>query len=90
MNFSELIGKTLFKDTAGNKSLTATAFIWGCFVVNIKLLASGLTFGGYTMSAFTGSDYGMALAALGAIYVLRRNASDNNNNTTNNGDKTNV
>jgi hypothetical protein len=62
----------LLKDTSGKKSTTLTAFIIGFITVNIKLLISGLTIGGYTMSNFSGIDYSAALAALGAIYVLRR------------------
>lgn len=64
--------KFLLKDTSGKKSTTLTAFVLGFVTVNIKLLASGLTVAGYQMSDFSGTDYGAALAALGAIYVLRR------------------
>ena len=60
------------KDSNGEKSLTATAFIFGFIVVNFKFLMSGLTVKGFAFSAFTGAEYGMALGALGAIYVLRR------------------
>ena len=72
-----MLEKFLLKDTSGQKSVTMTAFVLGFFVVNVKLLASGLTFGGYEMSAFTGVDYSAALAALGAIYVMRRSTSTN-------------
>lgn len=61
------------KDSSGKPSLTATAFILGFLVVNGKLLLSGLTVGGMTATAFSGTEYAAALAALGAIYVLRRN-----------------
>ena len=64
--------KLLIKDTSGNKSITMTAFVVGFLVVNLKLLISGLTLAGYQMSNFTGGDYGTSLAALGAIYILRR------------------
>ena len=66
--------KFLLTDTKGNKSATLTAFVLGFVAVNIKLLIAGLTFGEYTMSDFTGVDYAAALAALGSIYVLRRNS----------------
>lgn len=67
-----MINKILFKDSSGKKSVTMTAFVWGTFVVNAKLLLSGLTIYGSTMSAFAGSDYAVAMGALGAVYVLRR------------------
>ena len=67
-----MLDKLLLKDSSGNKSTTVTAFIIGFVVVNLKLLASGLTVGGYTMSAFSGVDYSAAIGALGAIYVMRR------------------
>jgi hypothetical protein len=54
--------KLLLKDTSGNKSVTVTAFVLGFLVVNAKLLISGLTIGGYTMAAFTGSEYGVTLS----------------------------
>ena len=69
------MNKFLLKDSSGAKSVTMTAFVLGFVVVNAKLLASALTFGSYTMAAFNGSDYSMAMAALGAIYVLRRSSS---------------
>jgi hypothetical protein len=64
--------KFLLRDTAGKKSTTLTAFVLGFITVNIKLLASGLTIAGYQMSAFSGVDYAAALAALGGVYILRR------------------
>ena len=67
-----MLDKFLLKDSSGNKSTTVTAFVLGFIVVNLKLLASGLSFGAYEMSAFTGSVYAAAIGALGAIYVMRR------------------
>lgn len=67
-----MFDKILLKDTSGKKSVTVTAFVLGFLVVNAKLLVSGITVAGYTMAAFTGSEYGVAVGALGAIYVLRR------------------
>lgn len=67
-----MFSKFLLTDTKGNKSSTLTAFVLGFVVVNAKLLASGLEVGGYKMEAFTGTEYAAAVAALGAIYVLRR------------------
>ncbi len=65
----------LFKDTNGSKSLTATVFVVGCVIVNLKLIFSGVTVGGITLAEFTGVDYGAALASLGGIYVMRRSTS---------------
>ena len=67
-----MFSKLLLTDTSGKKSTTLTAFVLGFVAVNLKLLMSGLTVGSYTMSNFGGGDYAAAVAALGAIYVLRR------------------
>jgi len=64
--------KLFMKDSSGEKSVTVTAFILGFLTVNFKLLVAGMTFGKYTMAPFTGIEYGAALGALGAIYVMRR------------------
>jgi len=66
------LNKILIKDSAGKPSVTMTAFVTGFITVNLKLLASGLAIGSYKMSTFTGVDYSAAVAALGAIYVMRR------------------
>ena len=62
----------LIKDSDGKKSITMTAFVLGFIVVNLKLIFAGMTVYGITIAAFTGVEYGAALGALGAIYVLRR------------------
>jgi len=64
--------KLLIKDTGGKKSVTMTAFVYGFLVVNAKLILSGITVAGFKMEVFTGGEYAAALAALGAIYTLRR------------------
>lgn len=66
------LNKLLIKDSDGKPSVTMTAFVTGFITVNLKLLAAGLTIGSYTMSAFSGVDYSAAVAALGAVYVMRR------------------
>lgn len=66
--------KYFIKDSNGKPSITTTAFFLGFIVVNIKLLLSGLkVVGEVKFSEFSGVDYGAALAALGAIYVMRNN-----------------
>jgi len=75
------------KDSAGEKSITATAFLIGFIVVNVKLVMSGIQVtAGFTFSDFTGSDYAVSLGALGAIYVMRR-AYPGNSTHPNNGIK---
>lgn len=63
----------LIKDTAGKKSLTATAFALGFLVVNLKFLLAGMTIKGITIAALSGVEYAAAIGGLGAVYVLRRN-----------------
>lgn len=61
------------KDSKGEPSLTATAFLIGFIIVNIKLLFSGIALTEtLKFSEFSGGDYAASLAALGAIYVMRR------------------
>lgn len=62
----------LFKDSSGKKSVTTTAFIFGSAIVNIKLIFSGISIGSFVFEKFAGSEYGMAMAALGSIYVLNK------------------
>lgn len=71
-----MLNKLLLKDSSGKKSTTVTAFVLGFIVVNLKLLASGLTLVGYEMSAFSGGDYAAAIGALGAVYVMRRSTGN--------------
>lgn len=67
--------KFLVKDSSGKPSVTTTAFIIGFFVVNFKLLMSGIKINDtIKFIEFGGGDYAAALAALGAIYVLRKHS----------------
>ena len=66
------LNKFLIKDSNGKPSLTATAFIIGFAVVNLKLIFSGFELEGFKMTLFTGGEYAAAVGALGAVYVLRR------------------
>ena len=49
-----------------------TAFVLGFVIVNAKLIMSGMTIGSVQISPFSGTEYAAALAALGAVYVMRR------------------
>lgn len=66
------LNKFLFKDSKGKPSLTATAFIVGFAVVNLKLIFSGVEFNSFKVALFSGGEYAAAVGALGAVYVLRR------------------
>ena len=58
----------------GKPSITLTAFVVGFAIVNIKLLLSDIQITeSFQMSTFTGVDYSAAVAALGGIYVMRKN-----------------
>ncbi len=58
------------------KSITATAFVVGFVISCIKLLISGMTIGDHLkFSDFSGSDFSLVMAALGAVYTLRRTSS---------------
>lgn len=59
----------------GKPSVTLTAFIVGFVVCTGKLLLSGIKTDIVTFDQFTGVDYSAALAALGAIYVMRKRDS---------------
>lgn len=72
----KVLDKLIIKDSNNNKkSYTASAFFYGSLIVNLKLILSGMVIGPVQLSAFTGSEYAMAMSALGAIYVLRRTSS---------------
>ena len=63
------------------KSVTLTMFVWGMLVCVFKLLISGHTAYGIVFETFSGSDFAMAVGALGSIYGFRRSkwAADNGN-----------
>lgn len=65
--------KTFFiSNKKGEKSATLTAFCYGFIIVNLKLVFSGMTIMTLTLAPFTGTEYGIAVAALGSIYVLNK------------------
>lgn len=68
------------KDSDGKPSLTATAFALGFVVCTLKLILSDVeVFGLLRLGQFSGSDYAMAIGALGALYWARRNAGNSSN-----------
>ena len=72
----------LITDTSGKKSLTATAFLLGFIVVNIKFLLSGIIIAGSTIPVLSGLEYAAAVGGLGAVYVLRRHTDKRKNEGT--------
>jgi hypothetical protein len=66
----------MLKDPAsGGPSTTRTVFFYGCAICLGKLALSGLSLGPLNLGAFSGSDFGMAIAALGGIYALDKTVS---------------
>jgi len=70
------LNRFLFKDSNGKPSLTATAFILGFTVVNLKLIFSGVELNKFKIALFSGGEYAAAVAALGGVYVLRRSTEN--------------
>ena len=71
----KILAKFILNDLkTGKPSYTVTAFVIGFWIINIKLLLSGMQFSDkIKMSEFSGMDYATAAAAIGSIYVLRKN-----------------
>lgn len=67
----------------GKPSVTLSMFVYGFAIATIKLLLSGIEiYDRIKMDTFSGTDYAAVLAALGAIYTIRKNKSikpDNEN-----------
>jgi len=59
--------------TSKKKSVTLTMFVYGAIVCFAKLIFSGVQVGNlFTLSQFSGVDFGAAMGALGGIYAMRR------------------
>jgi hypothetical protein len=71
------LNKFLFKNSDGKPSLTASAFILGFLVVNLKLIFSGVELNNFKIALFSGGEYAAAVAALGGVYVMRRSTENN-------------
>jgi hypothetical protein len=71
----KILSKFILKDAkTGKPSYTVSAFVFGFWIINIKLLLAGMQFTDkIKMSDFSGVDYAAAAAAVGSIYVLRKN-----------------
>lgn len=69
--FNKLLSIFIIKNVkTGKPSYTITAFIVGVFIVNIKLLLSGVQINEtFKFDTFNGVDYAAAMGALGGLYV---------------------
>lgn len=56
-------------------SVTATAFMFGIIVVNLKYLLAGMSFGSIILAPMSGAEYAACLVGLGGVYILRRHNS---------------
>ena len=61
------------------KSVSLTLFVLGFLVACGKLIFSGVEVHGIVLSPFTGLDFGAVVAALGAVYSVRRNSHKKGN-----------
>jgi hypothetical protein len=60
----------------GKESVTLSMFVYGFGIATIKLLLAGIEiYDKIKMSEFSGTDYAAVLAALGAVYTIRKNKS---------------
>lgn len=60
----------------GQPSATRTVFLYGCLVCIGKLALSGFSMKWIQVPVFAGSDFGMAIAALGGIYSLNKHVNN--------------
>lgn len=66
----------MLKDKDGNPSTNRTVFLYGSLVCIGKLALSGMNLKLFQIPVFSGSDFGMALAALGAVYSLDKHVGN--------------
>lgn len=61
-------------------SYTITMIVFGFFIINLKLLLSGISITDtFKMSEFSGVDYSAALSALGGIHLFNKSITNKNN-----------
>lgn len=61
----------------GVKSYTLTALVTGFFIINVKLLMSGVQINEHIkFDSFSGVDYGAALAGLGVVYNWKKSEEE--------------
>lgn len=72
----------LLKDSNGKPSVTYSAFVIGFVVATLKFLVSGIEIYAVKLPEFSGADYSISLAALGALYILRRSKDEEKKSET--------
>jgi hypothetical protein len=70
----------------GKKSVTVTLLIWGFLICTTRLLLSDIKIGIIHLGAFSGSDFALAVGAVGAIYAARKHSDNLKPNQTKNED----
>lgn len=74
---NQILSKLVIKNVKTHKpSYTITAFVTGFFIVNLKLILSGITIFGQKCSDFNGTDYATSIAALGALYISNKHVGN--------------
>lgn len=80
---SSLLSKILIiNEKTGRSSYVLTAFIFGIFIVNLKLLLSGISLYHLKMELFSGTDYAAAIVALTSLYVSNKHINNLANNSS--------
>lgn len=57
-------------------STVRSVFWYGCLICLLKLMASGLDLGFMKVPVFNGSDFALAVGALGGIYSLDKHVTN--------------
>lgn len=60
------------------ESVTVTLYVIGFTVCTLKLLTSGMHFGNISLGTFSGSDFALAVGAVGAVYWGRKHTDSQN------------
>lgn len=61
---------------SGNPSTARSVFWYGCLICLLKLALSKLDFGAIKIPEFTGSEFAVAIGALGSIYALDKHITN--------------
>jgi hypothetical protein len=78
--FQKILDSLIIKNTkTGRPSYTLTMALTGFFIINLKLLLSGVEImDKVKMSEFSGVDYAAALAAIGSIHIFNKKVTKDN------------
>lgn len=65
-------------DPKSGKPSTARSIFWyGCIICLVKLALSKIEIQGFKIPEFTGSEFAVAIGALGSIYALDKHITKN-------------